>query len=162
MLVIGFLMIGPSGTLHFPEKVWFIFIGFAFFGVAYASLIVTNIPLIQGFASEYDTVKDEFSRVSNYISGIFNMSFGVGAFIGPLMSPNIKKAMGYKGFTDLFSVLSLVSLLLFIIWQVIPRSQTLKQHKIKNDTKSISLNESIISEEKEPVRRSNSQEHLLE
>lgn len=41
LLAIGFTLIGPSDALHFPEKVWLILLGFSFFGVSYALLIVT-------------------------------------------------------------------------------------------------------------------------
>mmetsp|Transcript_5645 Transcript_5645/g.6378 ORF Transcript_5645/g.6378 Transcript_5645/m.6378 type:complete len:147 (-) Transcript_5645:103-543(-) len=141
LLVVGFLLIGPSGALRFPNQVWLIFIGFSFFGVAYASLIVTNIPLLQGYASEYDTVNGEYSRVTNYMSGFFNLAFGGGAFLGPLISPNIKKLFGYKGFTDLFAVLSIASLGIFIVCQLIPKSKTLKQHLVSSKPKEIGLND---------------------
>jgi len=132
LLSVGFLLIGPSSIFQFPDKVWFILIGFSFFGVSYASLIVSNIPLLQDYAIQYDTVSEEYNKVANYISGLFNVSFGLGACIGPLISPNIKDWIGYKNFTDLFALLWIVWLLIFVGITSLPTSNALQLHRIKS------------------------------
>jgi hypothetical protein len=143
LLAIGFALIGPSNALHFPDKVWLILLGFSFFGVSYALLIVTWIPLMQNYALQYDTVNEEYNKVANYISGLFNIVFGAGAFFGPLGSPMIKRQLGYKSFTDLFSLLSLASLVILIVLTIIPRPNLLKLHQIKkNGLKKHLLNNS--------------------
>ena len=140
LLWVGFLLIGPSSVFQFPNKVWLILLGFCFFGVSYSSMIVSNIPLLQDYANQYDTVSDEYNKVANYISGCHNLAFGFGAFVAPLIAPSIKQSIEYKGFTDLFALLCWVWMFIFIGLSCIPQSKKLKSHMIKennsNDAKS--------------------------
>ena len=141
-LWISYLLIGPSNILHFPDKLWLIFVGISFAGLAFASMIVSTIPLMQDYANQYDTVSQEYNKVANYISGFNNLAVGLGAFIAPLIAPSIKRQIGYKGFTDLFALLCWVWLLIFIGLSCIPPSFNLKSHLIQikdkdNDFKQI-------------------------
>jgi len=104
------------------------------------SLIVTSIPLLQKYALEYDTVNQEYDKVANYLSSLFNIAFGLGGFFGPLLSPIIKSSIGYKNLTDLFALLSIVSLLGLTLMQFIPRSQLLKSHFVREGETSINTN----------------------
>lgn len=98
---------------------------------------------MQNYALQYDTVNEEYNKVANYISGLFNIVFGAGAFFGPLASPIIKNELGYKGFTDLFALLSLASLAILMVMTVLPRPNFLKSHLIgKNELKKSLLNDS--------------------
>lgn len=132
LLFIGYLLIGPSRLFSFPDKVWLILLGFSFFGTSYAILIVSNIPLLQDYANQYDTVKDEFNKVTTYLSGAFNVAFGLGSFIGAFIGPFLKDSMSYKGFTDLFSFMSLGCLIVFWLLTILPKTKLLKVHLIHN------------------------------
>lgn len=128
VIFFGYLLIGPSKIFSFPDNVWLILLGFAFFGVGYAILIVSNIPLLQDYANQYDTVKNEFNKVSNYLSGAFNVAFGLGSFIGAFIGPFVKHLLSYKGFTDIFAFASLGWLILFWILTILPKPKWVRIH----------------------------------
>ena len=147
LLWVGFLLIGPSLTLHFPQKVWIILLGFVFFGTSYAALIVSNIPLLHDYAIQFDTVEGEFNNIMNYISALFNLWFGFGSFLGPLISPSIKDLLGYNTFTDLFSLFAIIGLMIFLILSWMPLSKYLSTHFIRNsDESSINKSPTIIDQ----------------
>jgi len=166
-LAIGFLLIGPSGLFNFPERVWLILFGFSFFGISYASLIVTNIPLMQEYASQYEIKDDNMSETkkeqqefdykttTGYISGAFNLSFGLGTMLGPLISPRISAGIGYRGFTDLFSGISIVSLLIFITFNILHLCQNPKQLRNQRDPleKAMNTSENISKPEEDISNR---------
>ena len=152
LLCIGFLLIGPSTALHFPQEVWLILIGFSFFGVSYASLIVSSIPLLQDYALQYDTVDEEYSRVMNYISGLFNLFFGTGGFLGFLLPSSIKGVLGYTGLTDVFSLVTIFGLVVFIMFSWMPLSKNLSSHLIENSNNvSKTNNLTSISDQKSEI-----------
>ena len=101
--------------------------------------------MIQGYASEYDTVEDDFNKVTFYISGMFNLSYGIGTFISPLISPLISKSLGFRGYTDLFAFLCIVGLIIFLALSSIPLFQKHEDHKIKRGfiKENSNINESL-------------------
>ncbi|CAI2367637.1 unnamed protein product [Moneuplotes crassus] len=140
LLGIAFLFIGPSKTLGFPNKLFMVFIGFPLFGASYACLIVTSIPIMQGCAADYDTVNEEYKQVTLYFSGLFNLAYGTGTFIGPLISTRIEEPLGFQRFAEIISLSAFICLIIYILLISLPRSLKVKKHIIKANFKESSLN----------------------
>ena len=83
-----------------------------------------------------------YNRIVNVLSGLFNLLFGLGAFLGPLLSPNFKNLLGYRGFTDIFALITIIGFAIFLALSMMPLSSNLKNHFIRERSNSSGINQS--------------------
>ena len=74
---LGFLCLGPSKILNFPDKVWLMAVGMAITGVFNPLAVICGLPeMVESAVPKYD--KATRHRVTNLSSGIFNGMLGFG------------------------------------------------------------------------------------
>lgn len=107
---------------------------------------------MQHYASQYENKEQllseeeqeqkdyDYKVMTSYISGMFNLSFGIGKMSGSFLGPLTATSIGYKGFTDLFAGLTVLSLLVFIIFNLLHKVWYPGKFTLKGSPKDRSLN----------------------
>ncbi len=74
-------LFGPSKILNYPDELYLIVIGFITSGFACAFCFIPACPeMLESAQLNLNTVHP---KLNDIVSGIFNLSFGIGTFLGP-------------------------------------------------------------------------------
>lgn len=107
-------MIGPSMVFGFPDSPYLVGSGQVLCGVTMAVLNVLALPEMLRHANLAFPNNEEV--VSNYCSGIFNSSLGIGQITGPLFGSNVTASMGVNGFRYTQDIAALIALCYSILY----------------------------------------------
>ncbi|CEF71374.1 MFS-type transporter SLC18B1 [Strongyloides ratti] len=117
---IVFLLLGSTSFFNYnPTEILYIicllFMGFS-----------SSIIYVPSFKKTITILKNEHKFLYNFkilsiVSGIFCSSYSLGALLGPIIGSLLINNYGYHSTIVIFSIISFISMILFIILYIIPR-----------------------------------------
>lgn len=85
-----------------PKDLWVLLLGLAIIGIFTAFIFIPIMPeMIETSQKALDTKN---SKLNDICSGIFNVCFGIGTFLGPQLSTIYMNAFGFPRTTEIFGL----------------------------------------------------------
>ncbi|XP_072041908.1 MFS-type transporter SLC18B1-like [Amphiura filiformis] len=115
---ITLLFIGPSQTLHLPDKLALVCIGLALEGIVKSCVIVPSLVDVT-VTARWSGLPDNFATQS-IIAGLFWGAFSFGTFLGPLIGGALIHQFGFSGACNVGAVVFLIMgaiLSIYLAWE---------------------------------------------
>ena len=122
---VSLLLTGPSKAIGIAESMGIVLVGLALLGFGVSGCVVPLLPEIVDAINEEEKEKaggeaKQNSQVADKAAALYNMSFALGAILGPPIGGAIDDARGFSFTCDIFALTSFAFAVIYLIAVVIP------------------------------------------
>ena len=112
-------MFGPSQILNLPENINLMIAGMAALGLSMSFIFAPILPEIMDAVQEKEQI-GENSQLNDRASGLYNVSYGIGCMMAPIMGGILNQFYGYKTTCDIMAFSCLGFGIVYFFINVIP------------------------------------------